>query len=54
MPGYGRQDCLLQAFDSTQHEVNWRRDSDLARLRGKPVSLRLYLQSVDLYGFHIQ
>ena len=30
LPGYGREECMLKAFDSTQQEVSWRGKSDLA------------------------
>ena len=53
MLGYNREDCLLQAFDSTEQEVSWKRRPDLSPWRGKPVRLRFYLQHADLYGFQI-
>ena len=52
--GYGRNDCLLTAFDSTRQEVAWREKADLASLRGQPVRLRFHLQNADLYGFQIR
>ena len=54
MPGYGREEGLLQTFDSTQHKMSWRGRPDLAPVRGKPVRLRFYLQQADLYGFQIR
>ena len=53
LPGYGRKECLLKAFDSTQQEVTWRETSDLIGLRGQAVRLRFYVQKADLYGFQI-
>ena len=52
--GYGRDECLLTAFDSTRQEVTWRGKPDLAPLRGRPVRLRFTLQNADLYGFRIR
>ena len=54
VPGYGREECLFQTFDSTQQEMTWRGRPDLAPVRGKPVRLRFYLQHADLYGFQIR
>ncbi len=54
VPGFGREECLLQAFDSTQQEVSWSGGSNLAPLRGKPVRLRFHLRHADLYGFQIR
>ena len=54
VPGYSREECLLETFDSSQQEVNWKSRTDLAALRGKPVRLRFYLQNADLYGFQIR
>ena len=54
LPGYGRKECLLEAFDSTQQEVTWRGKSDLAGLRGQQVRLRFYVQKADLYGLQIR
>ena len=38
LPGYGREEYLLEDFDSTQQEVIWSGKSDLAALRGQPVA----------------
>ncbi len=54
LAGYGRDECLLAAFDSTRQEVTWKEKPDLASLRGRPVRLRFHLQRADLYGFQIQ
>ena len=54
VPGYGRNECLLTAFDSTRQEVTWREKPDLYSLRGRPVRLRFTLQNADLYGFRIR
>ena len=52
--GYSREECLLQTFDSTQQKVSWIGGQNLAPFRGKPVRLRFYLRSADLYGFQIR
>ena len=52
--GYGRDECLLTAFDSTRQEVSWREKPDLSSVRGRPVRLRFTLQNADLYGFRIR
>lgn len=54
VPGYAREDCLLESFDSTRHEVRWREESNVSALRGQPVRLRFYVQKADLYGFQIR
>ena len=54
LPGYGREKCRLEAFDSTMQEVTWSGKSDLAALRGQPFRLRFYVQNADLYGFQIR
>ena len=54
LSGYGREECRLEAFDSTQQEVTWSGKSDLAALRSQPVRLRFYIQNAELYGFQIR
>ena len=54
VPGFGREDCRVRSFDSTQQEIQWTRRADLSSLRGQPVRLRFYLQHADLYGFQIR
>jgi len=54
LPGYGRKDCLLEPFDSTQQVVMWNGKSDLAAIRGQSVRFRFYVQRGDLYGFQIR
>ncbi len=54
LAGYGRDECMLAAFDSTRQDVTWKEKPDLASLRGRAVRLRFHLQRADLYGFQIQ
>ena len=54
LPGYGREECLLESFDSTRQEVTWRGKSNLGALRSQPIRLRFYVQKADLYGFQIR
>ena len=54
LPGYRREECLVEAFDSTQQNVTWSGKSDLAGLRGQPVRLRFFVQKADFYGFQIR
>ena len=54
LPGYNREECLLESFDSTQKEITWHKKSDLVALRSQPVRLRFYVKEADLYGFQIR
>ena len=54
LPGYGREECRLGAFDSTRQKVTWRGKSNLSALRGQPVRLRFYVEKADLYGFQVR
>ena len=56
MSGYGREECQLESFDSTQQEVTWLGECriGLVGLRGKPTRLRFYVQKASLYGFQIR
>ena len=54
LPGYGRDKCRLEMFDSTRQEVTWSRKSDLTELRSQPVRLRFFVQKAEIYGFQIQ
>jgi hypothetical protein len=53
LPGFGRADCRLGAFDGVDQPVTWRNRADLAAVK-RPVRLRFHLRSADLFGFRIR
>jgi hypothetical protein len=54
LPGYGLGDCLALYGDEIGGVVQWRHDSDLRVLSGRPVRLRYLLQDADLYSMRFR
>jgi hypothetical protein len=51
VPGFSRQDAERVTGNSVSRLVRWRGKSDLSRLRGTPIRLRLMLRDARLYAF---
>ncbi len=51
IPGYSLADCDPQFGDQLDRVVSWRSGTDISRLAGRPVRLRIKLQDADLYSF---
>jgi len=51
--GFNLRNCQPLAVDSTIQQVQWKKDSSLARLAGKEVRFRFILQNGKLYSFWI-
>ena len=51
IPGYSLADCDPQFGDQLDRVVSWRSGTDINRLAGRPVRLRIKLQDSDLYSF---
>jgi len=49
--GFTRDDADAVTGDSVQHTVTWNGGSDVSKLEGKPVALRLYLRHGRLFSF---
>jgi hypothetical protein len=50
--GLGRADCVPVRADTTQQAVTWK-DTDLAKVVGRPVRLRFHLKGGRLYAFWV-
>ena len=51
VPGLARADCDEIFGDALDRAVTWRGSSDLGRLAGKPVRLRVVMSDADLFSF---
>jgi hypothetical protein len=49
--GYGLEDSDEFFGDSVEHTLTWKGASDVSRLEGKPVRLRIVLHDADVYSF---
>lgn len=53
VPGFSREECVPVTDDHTLQAVAWKGGSDLAALRGKPVTFRFHLTKGSLYAFWV-
>src|SRR5262249_47429569 len=53
LPGFAKKNCRPVRVNSTRHKIDWTGSADLARLRGKPVSLRFDAVNSRLYSFWV-
>ena len=51
IPGFSLQDCTALHSDSVRHAVRWQNRERLPT--GRPLRLRLHLDTAQLYSFHI-
>ncbi len=51
VPGFHLQDCPEIKGDEIERRVNWKENSDLRQLKGKPVRIRFVMKESDLYSF---
>jgi hypothetical protein len=51
VPGFTLADCHEQFGDELERIVSWKSGTDVSKLSGKPVRLRLVLKDADLYSF---
>ena len=51
IPGFSLQDCTALPSDSVRHAVRWQNRERLPT--GRPLRLRLHLDTAQLYSFHI-
>ena len=49
--GFALADCEVLSGDEIERPVRWQGASDVSRLAGKPIRLRLVLRDADLYSF---
>jgi len=49
--GFNFNDCPPIRGDAVEHTVAWKRGTDLSRLAGTPIRLRVRIESGDLYSF---
>ncbi|MBS4208672.1 hypothetical protein [Bacillus sp. FJAT-50079] len=51
--GYRKEDCNAININSTKQMITWKNKSNVVSLVGKPIQLKFYLNSADLYAFWI-
>ena len=51
LDGFRLEDCPEVFGDSLERTVSWKAGSDLSKLAGRPVRLRMMLKDADLYSF---
>lgn len=52
--GFALADCQEQIGNEIDRVVRWKESSDLARLSGKPVRMRLVLKDADVFSFRFR
>lgn len=52
--GFGLNDCIPMFGDSLERTVRWKTGSDVSRLTGQPVRLRIILKDAHLYSFRFR
>ena len=50
VPGFTLADCSPVFGDSHDRVISWKGGSDVGKLAGKPVRLRIELKDADLYS----
>jgi hypothetical protein len=53
IPGFTRNDCVPVHADSCDCAVRWRENTSLAKLQGRPIRLRFYLQNARFYSYRV-
>ena len=53
IPGYGLSEATEIFGDQIDGTVTWNRGSDVSRLSGRPIRLRVELRDADLYSFRL-
>jgi len=51
LTGYGLDEADAVVGNAVRKQVTWRRESDVSRLAGRPVRLRLRMRDIKLYAF---
>ena len=54
LEGFGLKDCPEVFGDAIERTVAWKTGSDLSKLAGQPVRLRMMLKDADLYSFQLK
>ncbi|MFQ5810589.1 MAG: hypothetical protein ACE5JM_13315, partial [Armatimonadota bacterium] len=54
IPGFALDECTLIFGDALDRTVPWKDGTDISKLAGKPVRLRLELRDADLYAFRFR
>ncbi|MDH7569161.1 MAG: hypothetical protein QHJ73_06200 [Armatimonadota bacterium] len=54
IPGFRLEECPEVFGDSVERAVTWKEGSDVSRLAGRPVRLRVFLRDADLYSFQFR
>ncbi len=49
--GFSKADADIITGDSIRHEVKWRGEYDLSKLKGKAIALKFYMERCKLYSF---
>ncbi len=51
IPGFTLSECISADRNDTEQEIRWRSGAEVSSLQDKPVRLRIFARSADLYGF---
>ena len=54
IPGFALGDCPEIIGDEIEHMVAWKQGSDLSKLAGQPIRLRIVMKEADLYALRFQ
>ena len=54
IPGFSQADALPITSDAVRHTVRWQRGTDVAQLRGQPISIRFHQERCKLFAFQFR
>lgn len=51
VPGFGLEDCVMQIGNELDRKVAWKSGTDVSKLAGKPLRLRISMKDADVFSF---
>jgi len=51
VPGFGLEDCVMQIGNELDRKVAWKSGTDVSKLAGKPLRLRISMKDADIFSF---
>lgn len=51
VPGFGLEDCVMQIGNELDRKVAWKSGTDVCKLAGKPLRLRISMKDADVFSF---
>lgn len=51
IPGFSKEECQTIIGNELARTIYWNKSTDVSRLSGKPVRMKIYLKDADIYSF---